>query len=270
MRIKIHSKELIQMAGELYVQLKSCAAVAKKLEVGTTTAHRLIKKSGVPIAEKWSEEVSQNRRKFQGELAAAVVKDYEDNMKLKDMAAKYESSEYAIRTAVKAAGAKRRGRGGQGRKINEKQANEMIRLYVFEEWAQVQIAVKFKCSQIVVSRILRAAGVDCGKKSGSAHPAWKGGIVFTPEGYVLEAVAADDPLAVMRNRMGYVLQHRLVLARQLNRPLTKNESVHHIDGDKQNNKPDNLQLRIGQHGKGVCLRCADCGSINIQSMELAA
>lgn len=267
---KIHSPELIKFAGELYLELKSCKKVAKRLSVGVTTAYRLISKSGVPIAEKWSEKVSESRRKFQGELAAAVVKDYEDGMSLKDMMKKYDSSDYAIRTAVKVAGAKRRGHGGQGRKINDKQAAKMIVLYTVEKWTQTQIAARFSCSQIVVSRILRAAGVDCRKKFGEQHGSWKGGIVHTPEGYVYEMVSVDDPMASMRNRMGYVLQHRLVMAKQLGRPLTRNESVHHIDGDKKNNKPDNLQLRQGKHGAGVCFRCADCGSSNIQSMELAA
>jgi hypothetical protein len=40
----------------------------------------------------------------------------------------------------------------------------------------------------------------------------------------------------------YVLLHRLIAELMLNRPLTKEELVHHIDGDKQNNNPDNLAI----------------------------
>ena len=46
----------------------------------------------------------------------------------------------------------------------------------------------------------------------------------------------------MANKAGYVYEHRLVLARRLNRALLKQERVHHIDGDKSNNNHENLQL----------------------------
>jgi hypothetical protein len=38
------------------------------------------------------------------------------------------------------------------------------------------------------------------------------------------------------------LEHRLVMARMLGRPLTTDESVHHRNGDRLCNRPDNLEL----------------------------
>lgn len=67
---------------------------------------------------------------------------------------------------------------------------------------------------------------------------------------------------------GHVLEHRLVMARKLGRPLLRTETVHHIDGDRMNNAPENLQLRQGKHGKHVVMCCLDCGSHNIGHVEL--
>lgn len=47
-----------------------------------------------------------------------------------------------------------------------------------------------------------------------------------------------------------VMEHRYKMAVKLNRPLTKDEIVHHIDGNKQNNSIDNLELWNNSHPSG--------------------
>jgi len=43
-------------------------------------------------------------------------------------------------------------------------------------------------------------------------------------------------------KKGYILEHRFVLSEHIGRPLTKKEMVHHINGDKQDNRIKNLEL----------------------------
>lgn len=75
---------------------------------------------------------------------------------------------------------------------------------------------------------------------------WKGGRSVTPQGYVLVL----DPTHPNAQKDGYVREHIQVITRHLGRPLTQKETTHHIDGDRQNNTIENLQLWSSNHPSG--------------------
>ena len=74
-----------------------------------------------------------------------------------------------------------------------------------------------------------------GPRSGSGHPEWKGGRVLISRYWYI--YSENHPY---RTKANYVAEHRLVMERKLGRYLTPHEVVHHIDGDSQNNSPENL------------------------------
>lgn len=66
--------------------------------------------------------------------------------------------------------------------------------------------------------------------------------VIASNGYALARVGRAHHLADVR---GYAYEHRLVAESKLGRRLRAGEIVHHLDHDKLNNSPENLEVVDG-------------------------
>lgn len=93
--------------------------------------------------------------------------------------------------------------------------------------------------------------------SGCGHSLPQGTCRTTEGGYV-----------EVKEQEGWVLEHRAVMAEAIGRALLPTESVHHINGDRADNKLGNLQLRSGAHGAGQAHACLDCGSHNVIAIAI--
>lgn len=97
--------------------------------------------------------------------------------------------------------------------------------------------------------------------TGDGNPSWKGGVTYRNRkgNYVsVRYVRCPPEFQAMARADGYVIEHRLVMARIIGRPLIRTECVHHLDHDPLNNAPSNLELwpdnrshKSGEHGRIV-------------------
>ncbi len=133
-------------------------------------------------------------------------------------------------------------------------------------WYACQVCKKERWVKVKFGKPLYERCPSCNKRGN--HYRWEGGYIHKGDGYWQVRIYPDNPYYIMANKKGYVLEHRLVMANFLGRPLKQHESVHHKDGNHKNNNVKNLQLRTGIHGKGIKLICGDCGSVNIKGVNL--
>jgi hypothetical protein len=56
--------------------------------------------------------------------------------------------------------------------------------------------------------------------------------------------------AFERMDTGWALEHRMVMSDKLGRPLRPGENVHHLNGNRRDNRPENLELWVVRQPRG--------------------
>ena len=73
---------------------------------------------------------------------------------------------------------------------------------------------------------------------------WAGGAYVAADGYVYVRVACEN------GRTRYRLEHRIVMEQVLGRTLERLENVHHKNGNRRDNRPENLEvLSVAEHAR---------------------
>ncbi len=78
----------------------------------------------------------------------------------------------------------------------------------------------------------------CANRNTARNRATTTGRIRTAKGYIMLRMPGHP----MADREGYVMEHRLVMAKKIGRVLTAQDVVHHDNGVKDDNRPENLIL----------------------------
>lgn len=255
-------------AVQMYVGGMTVPVIAKQLPISESVLYRALAQEGIKPSELIRRGIrGKANRKFTNEQEGHIAGAYRSGKSLTTLANEWNVNLVTIRNVLIRQGIPRRRQGNIFRSFSQDQITDMAKRWLAGE-SQTEIATKHGTHQTIVGRLLAAHGFkkEHRRPKRERHGNWKGGRSITSQGYISVLIEPDSPYFCMANSGGYVLEHRLVMAQHLGRPLQPYETVHHINGIKDDNADDNLELRIGKHGTGVILVCADCGSRNIKEV----
>jgi transposase-like protein len=238
--------------------------IGKQFHLGATTVQRILRRNNIPIPAQKYHSRSVKRYAFTSAQEAAIVSDYHQR-----------GSALAVATAQNACYAtvlrvlKRHGitpTFGRPKREAAPEVIAQVAALTQQGISRTELSQRFKVRHETISNWLRLGGIEKRLRPGPKHFS---GRYVRGDGYVNVMVPVGHPFSSMAMVTGYVTEHRLVMAQHLGRSLLSSESVHHINGKRDDNRLENLQLRHGKHGKGERFVCVDCGSHNIRAEEFA-
>ena len=257
---KCHSAETIEKIITDYKAGMSCTQLSERYGGSHRTILNVLKAHDVQ-----ARLPGKPRKICSEEQIKEIVAAYQSGATIAQLASQFSNTDRVISKILDENGVERRLRGQK--LVAIRQAEIIDKWNAGETTGKISGAVG--CDQRIISKFLEDNGIDVSERRicGEKHAAWRGKDV---KNYRVVTITNDDPLWVMAhaNGSGHILEHRLVMARHLGRPLRNNETVHHKNGNRIDNRIENLQLRNGNHGNGVVLKCRNCGSHDIEHTEL--
>lgn len=240
-------------------------AIAKVYQTKPARIRELLREHNIPLRT----GAGRSLHKYTPDIEAKIVARYLAGEPLETIQQTYHMQYITFRRMVARHGGQMRRRGPLRKWTPEEL--ERIKQMIEAGESRHAIAVALHAAPATLVQVIRAHHLDeprSGVARGKYAGGWTGGRSLNSSGYIQVFIPLDHPMAAYRRIDGYALEHRLVMAEHLGRPLRPNETVHHINGDKTDNRIENLQLRQGKHGNGVVYVCLNCGSHNVKPGRL--
>lgn len=269
--IKKYNVELELEIVDFYRKGDNRNNLAKKYGCSFDTITDILRRHGVEIRIVRASPPGRKQLKSQEEQVEMLKLYINDNLTLKQIADKYNCSVKLVTKAIKkqegnikSVGRKSnptiiRPKGKRGYRLSDDEKKQILSL-----WKTYTNIPDISKQMNIPLKPIRTFLQTFPDKNWLREAKYK-----HPDGYIHTRVAPNDPFNPNPGEVTIMGEHRYIISKHLGRLLYKNESVHHINGIRDDNRIENLQIRQGQHGSGQICQCNQCGSFDIKTVELS-
>ena len=135
---------------------------------------------------------------------------------------------------------------------------DLEKLYRLDGLSMTQIATIKGCDPSTVKHALVSRQIPPRSRAEGMRLLWYKRKGTVGGSYIRVKLDPQSPFYCMATKRGYILEHRLVVAKDIGRPLLPSEKVHHRDGIKFHNHKENLKLVSAADHRIYTELCQQC------------
>jgi len=241
-KFKLTTSEMIK----LYESGISCAEIARQAGASYGGVHKRLTKAGLCLKKRCQHQSSLS--------TSEMIQLYQSGKSIRNIAKLAGFTYPSVLIRLKQAGVKIIKRAYEREDLTGRIFNHLKAIKIIDGGGRSAWLCQCDCGKtatVQANRLKSGNTKSCGCRKflcGENHGRWRGGNYIDSNGYSILSILSKES-----KRAIHIPEHRVVMEKHLGRSLFHNEHIHHKNGVRNDNRIENLEIKITAHGPGITI-----------------